>query len=200
MNASNLQGADIGSPQLRGETRQAPTAIQLLAGGVDMWGVRDEGHFAHLPVSGDFEISTRVDSLEMADLYTKAGLMFRPSLDEAAPHVMVFAFGNNEPRNKNNGGLEFQFREDAGGLCAAVYPPQPLPAAPDFPVDFPQVWLKLVRRGHTFNGLFSRDGATWKAYCTHNQNLPQSGFLGLAVTAHNDAQRVSASFSHLLVG
>jgi hypothetical protein len=200
MNATTLQGADIGSPQLRGETRQATTAVQLLAGGVDMWGVRDEGHFAHLPVSGDFEISARVDSLEMADLYTKAGLMFRSSLDEASPHVMVFAFGNNEPRNKNNGGLEFQFREHAGGPCAAVYPPQPLPAEPDFPVEFPQVWLKLVRRGDAFAALFSRDGATWTAYCTHSQTLPQSGLLGLAVTAHNGAQRVSASFSHLLLG
>lgn len=200
MNASTLQGADIGSPRLRGETRQESTAIQLLAGGVDMWEARDEGHFAHLAVHGDFEISARVDSLEMADLYTKAGIMFRPSLDEGSPHVMLFAFGNNEPRNKNNGGVEFQFRNDEGGLCAALYPPQPLPAEPDFPVVFPQVWLKLIRRGDTFTGLSSRDGTTWKTYCTHSQSLPQSGLLGLAVTAHNDAQRVSASFSHLQLG
>jgi hypothetical protein len=200
MKTSTLQGTDIGAPRLRGETRQTPTAVQLLAGGVDIWGVRDEGHFAHLPVRGDFEISARVDSLEMADLYTKAGIMFRSSLADGSPHVMVFAFGNNEPRNKNNGGLEFQFRQDEGGPCAALYPPQPLPADPDFPVVFPHVWLKLVRRGDTFTGLFSRDGMTWKTYSTHSQPLPQSGFLGLAVTAHNDAQRVSASFSHLLVG
>jgi isoquinoline 1-oxidoreductase beta subunit len=200
MKASTLQGADIGSPRLRGETRQTSTAVSMLAGGIDIWGARDEGHFAHLPVSGDFEISARVDSLEMADLYTKAGIMFRSSLDEGSPHVMLFAFGNNEPRNKNNGGLEFQFRKEAGGLCAAIYPPQPLPAAPDFPADFPKVWLKLVRRGDVFNGLFSRDGTNWKTYCTHSQNLPRSGFLGLAVTAHNEAQRVAASFSQLLLG
>ena len=196
---STLQGADIGSPRLRGETRQTSTAVQLLAGGVDIWGVRDEGHFAYLPVSGDFEISARVDSLEMADLYTKAGIMFRSSLDEGSPHVMVVAFGNNEPRNNNNGGLEFQFRTEEGGQCAAVYPPQPLPAEPDFPVAFPHVWLKLVRRGDTFTAMFSRDATIWKAYSTHSQDLPKSGFLGLAVTAHNDAQRVSASFSHLLL-
>jgi isoquinoline 1-oxidoreductase beta subunit len=200
MKATILQGADIGSPRLRGETRQTSTAIQLLAGGVDIWGARDEGHFAHLPVSEDFDICARMDSLEMADLYTKAGIMFRSSLGDGAPHVMLFAFGNNEPRNKNNGGLEFQFRKEEGGLCAAIYPPQPLPAAPDFPVAFPQVWLKLARRGDTFTGLFSRDGANWKTYCTHSQKLPRSGFLGLAVTAHNDAQRVAASFSDLLVG
>jgi len=200
MKTSTLQGTDIGSPRLRGETRQTSTAVQLLAGGVDIWGVRDEGHFAHLRVSGDFEISARVDSLEMADLYTKAGIMFRSSLDDGSPHVMVFAFGNNEPRNKNNGGLEFQFRKDEGGECAAIYPSQPLPAEPDFPVAFPHVWLKLLRRGDTFTGLFSRDGTTWKTYSAHSQNLPQTGWLGLAVTAHNDAQRVSASFSHLLVG
>jgi hypothetical protein len=135
----------------------------------------------------------------MADLYTKAGIMFRSSLDEGSPHVMVVAFGNNEPRNNNNGGLEFQFRTEEGGQCAAVYPPQPLPAEPDFPVAFPHVWLKLVRRGDTFTAMFSRDATIWKTYSTHSQDLPKSGFLGLAVTAHNDAQRVSASFSHLLL-
>ena len=200
MKASILHGTDIGSPRLRGETRQTSAAIHVLAGGADIWGARDEGHFAYLPVSEDFEIGVRVDSLEMADLYTKAGIMFRSALSDGAPHVMLVAFGNNEPRNNNNGGLEFQFRRQDGGLCAAIYPPQPLPAAPDFPVAFPQVWLKLARRGDTFTALFSRDGTAWQTYCTHSQNLPQAGFLGLAVTAHNEAQRVSASFSHLLLG
>ena len=200
MKASTLHGADIGSPRLRGETRQTSHTIALLAGGVDIWGARDEGHFAHLAVHEDFEISARVEALEMADLYTKAGIMFRSSLDDGSPHVMLFAFGNNAPRNKNNGGLEFQFRQDQAGLCAAIYPPQPLPATPDFPVDFPAVWLKLVRQGDTFTGQFSRDGTTWKTYCIHSQKLPRSGLLGLAVTAHNGAQRVAASFSHLQVG
>ena len=94
-----------------------------------------------------------------------------------------------EPRNNNNGGLEFQFRKEEGGQCAAVYPPQPLPAEPDFPVAFTHVWLKLVRRGDTFTAMFSRDATIWKTYSTHSQDLPKSGFLGLAVTAHNDAQR-----------
>jgi hypothetical protein len=200
MTPTTLLGADIGSPRLQGETRQTATTIHLLAGGVDMWGVRDEGHFAHRPVNQDFEISARVDALEMADLYTKAGIMFRSSLDEGSPHVMLFAFGNNQPRNKNNGGLEFQFRQDEGGPCAALYPPQPLPPTPDFPVAFPQVWLKLVRKGDTFSGQFSRDGTTWQTYCTHSQALPRKGYLGLAVTAHHEAQRVAASFSQLLVG
>ena len=197
MKASTLQGTDIGSPRLRGETRQTSTVIQLLAGGVDIWGARDEFHFVHMPVSEDFEMSVRLDSLEMADLYTKAGVMFRSSLADDSPHVMLFAFGNNEPRNKNNGGLEFQYRKDEGALCAAIYPPQPLPSQPDFPVAFPDVWLKLVRKGGTFTGMSSRDGTQWTTFCTHSQPMPSAGFLGLAVTSHNEAQRVAASFSHL---
>lgn len=197
MNALTLQGTDVGSPRLRGSTRQTETAVEIVAGGEDIWGVMDEFHFAHIMVSGDFEFSARIASLTMADVYTKAGLMLRTSLEGGAEHAMLLAFGDNQPRNKNNGGLEFQYRESANGSCTGVYPPQPLPVQPDFPASFPDVWLKLIRDGDTITGQSSQDGVSWRTFCIHHQRLPHTAYLGLAVTSHNATHSVRGAFSHL---
>jgi len=171
--------------------------VEIIAGGEDIWGTRDQFQFAQVKVSGNFELSARLVSLTMADVYTKAGLMLRASLDPGAAHAYLLAFGDNQPRNKNNGGHEFQSRETPDGPCTGIYPPQPLRFQPDFPVHFPLVWLKLIREGDTITAQCSRDGENWKTYCTHRQSLPQTAFLGLAVTSHNPGQTVSAVFSHL---
>ncbi len=188
---------DIGQPQMSGATVQEGSSVLVTAGGADIWGSRDECHFAHLAVTGDFDISVRVAGLEMADVYTKAGLMLRASLDDGAPHAMLLTFGDNQPRNKNNGALEFQSRLVTGGECTGIYPPQPLPAQPQFPASFPQHWLRLTRRKDVLTGLFSIDGQAWQTFCTHIQAFPASALLGLAVTSHNTARAVRAGFHDL---
>ncbi len=193
-----LSGVDVGSPRLAGATKLTAAGVDIVAGGVDIWGGRDEFHFAHALVSGDFELSVRLDSLTMADVYTKAGLMLRASLEAGAPHAYLLAFGDNQPRNNNNGGLEFQSRVAADGPCTGIYPPQPLPPQPDFPVNFPRVWLKLTRAGDTITGLSSRDGGSWRTFSVHRQRLPRAAYLGLAVTSHNASQTVRAVFTHLV--
>jgi hypothetical protein len=193
----SFTGIDIGSPRLSGKTTPSTDGLEILAGGADIWETCDEFHFAQQSISGDFEMSIRLTALSMADLYTKAGIMLRASLDHDAPHVMLFAFGDNNPRNKNNGGLEFQSRQEIGGSCSALYPSQPLPAEPDFPVNFPHVWLKLSRRSDSFTAQFSPDGEQWKIYGVHHQRLPETAFLGLAVTSHHIDQSVTASFRHV---
>jgi hypothetical protein len=198
MNALPLTGIDVGSPRLRGRTTRSAHDLEIFAGGEDIWGTRDEFHFAHALVSGDCELSARIVSLTMADVYTKAGLMLRSSLEAGAEHAFLLAFGDNQPRNKNNGGLEFQYREAVNGPCTGIYPPQPLPPQPDFPVSFPDVWLKLTRDGDTITGESSRDGERWKTFCVHQQRLPPAACLGLAVTSHNTDQAVKAVFSHLV--
>jgi hypothetical protein len=197
MKNPTLAGQDIGSPALAGKFTFTPDRLEIEAGGEDIWGTRDEFHFASVPVTGDFALSVRLLSLSMADVYTKAGVMARASLEADAAHVMILAFGDNQARNKNNGGLEFQSRLATGGACTGIYPPQPLPAVPDFPVNFPQVWLKLSRTGDTFTSESSTDGVHWKTFSVHRHALPATVHLGLAVTSHNRERAVRAVFSEL---
>jgi len=197
MNTIKLSSLDIGSPRLSGTTKHTAGRYELVAGGEDIWGTRDEFHFAYTMVAGNFELSARADSLSMADVYTKAGLMLRASLAEGAEHAMLLTFGDNQPRNHNNGGLEFQSRAEANGPCTGIYPPQPLSAQPEFPADFPHVWLKLIRTGATITARSSRDGVTWKTYCTYRGQLPHFAYLGLAVTSHHPKRKVKGVFSQL---
>lgn len=197
MTAPNLAARDIGAPHLPGATLQAGASVTITAGGADIWGRRDEFHFAHLPVTGDFDLSVRVAGLEMADTYTKAGVMLRAALDDGAPHAMLLTFGDNQPRNRNNGALEFQSRLAPNGECTGIYPPQPLSPTPDFPAAFPQHWLRLTRKGDHLTGLFSTDGKEWRVFCTHAQAFPAAALLGLAVTSHNETRTVRATFHDL---
>lgn len=197
MTIPNLIPYDVGQPRLTGTNHQDGPLITITAGGADIWGNRDEFHFAHIPVAGDFDLSVRVVGVEMADTYTKAGLMLRASLDDGAPHAMLLTFGDSQPRNKNNGALEFQSRLATKGECSGIYPPQPLADSPDFPASFPQHWLRLTRRGDVLSGLFSTDGQNWKTFCTHTQSFADSALLGLAVTSHNADRTVCATFHDL---
>lgn len=197
MNQPSFTGVDVGAPRQAGKTTPAQSEFEIVAGGADIWGTRDEFHYACLRVAGDFELSARLGSLTMADVYTKAGLMLRTSLEPGAEHAYLLAFGDNQPRNCNNGGLEFQYRVAADAPCRGIYPPQPLPPEPEFPVSYPDVWLKLTREGDTISGYYGRDRTCGKLFCRHLQHFPHAAYLGLAVTSHHPEQTVRAVFSHV---
>lgn len=189
-----LVGRDIGAPALKGATAVVANTVSVTAGGADIWNGQDEFHFACAEVGGNFSLTARLEAMDMADPYTKAGIMLRAGPGAGAPHVMLFAFGDNRARNLNNGGVEFQSRAKLAEACTGVYPPQPLPEPPEFPANFPHLWLRLMRRENTFEALVSKDGAMWRRYCLHKMALPGSGLLGLAVTSHNRAKTVTARF------
>lgn len=197
MNHPPFAGVDVGGPRCAGETRRSLTDVEILAGGEDIWGTRDEFHFAFLRVAGDFDLSARLGSLSMADVYTKAGLMMRTSLAPGAKHAFLLAFGDNRPRNNNNGGLEFQYRLEADGPCHGIYPPQPLPPEPEFPATYPDVWLRLVRESDTISGFYRNNWTGEKLFSRHIQHFPSAVHLGLAVTAHHGDRPVRALFSHV---
>jgi len=176
--------ADVGSPTLKGSAIKVEDGFDISGGGADIWGARDEFQFLYLEQDGDFDMRAQVTSLTFADLYTKAGLMARETLDEGARHVYFQIFPDNSPRNNNNGGYEYQYRDAAKGEMKAIYPATST-GEPPFPVAFPETWLRLVRVGNDFTGYFSSDGIGWRVYAAFELALPQSVLLGMAVTSHN---------------
>ncbi len=192
-----LSGRDIGAPALKGATVMTGKEARITAGGADIWGNRDEGHFACIQMGGNFSLTARIDAMEMADPHTKAGIMLRASAEPSAPHLMLFAFGDNRARNKNTGGIEFQSRAIPFGNCEGVYPAQPLAEPPEFGVSFPNVWLRLQRRGDVYEAFASKDGEMWRRYCQHKMVFSGTPLLGLAVSSHNAKKAVTVSFSQI---
>jgi hypothetical protein len=193
-----FQQADIGNPAILGKSEIKDDGISILAGGADVWGTRDEFHFSYIEHSGDFDFACRIESLTAPHLYTKAGLMVREELSENSRHIFFQVFPDNRSRNKNNGGYEFQYRQQKGGEMKAIYPPK-ADGTPDFPVNYPGTWIRLERKGNEFSGSWSTDGKTWKLYTTFTLELPEKVFLGLAVTSHNRNESATAVFKDVSI-
>jgi regulation of enolase protein 1 (concanavalin A-like superfamily) len=187
---------DIGNPSIKGTVKVLAAGIDINAGGADVWGVKDEFHFAYVERTGDFDLISRIESLAAANLYTKAGLMAREDLTPGCRHIFFQVFSDNNPRNKNNGGYEFQYRQVKDSSMKAIYPKSST-GTPEFPVKYPNTWIRLQRAGNDFTGYYSTDGKIWKPYTTFTLALPSKIYLGLAVTAHNTGHNATAKFRNI---
>lgn len=191
-----LKFADIGNPALAGSTNMTEDGISMTAGGADVWGVKDEFGFSYFEQNGDFDLVAQIESLTAPHLYTKAGLMAREQLSDNSRHIFFQVFPNNNPRNKNNGGYEFQYRKEQAGEMKAIYPAK-FDGTPEFPVNYPNTWIRLKRTGSEFTGYYSADGKTWKAFTTFSMELSKKVYLGLAVTSHNTKESATAVFRNI---
>jgi hypothetical protein len=193
---SSFKNTDVGNPSIAGKVKLTDKGIDITAGGVDIWGVKDEFSFAYIERTGNFDFVSRIESLTSADLYTKAGLMAREDLTAGCRHIYFQVFPDNSARNNNNGGYEFQYRKIKDGEMKAIYP-KSATGTPEFPVSFPETWVRLQRVGNNFTGYYSADGKTWKVYTSYTLDLPAKIFLGMAVTSHNPSKAVTAKFRHI---
>ncbi len=194
--AKNLKNCDIGNPALTGQIDCTEKTFEISAGGSDIWGKRDEFHFSYKKLKGDFDFSVQILSLSKANQYTKAGIMARVDLTDNSQHVYYQIFPDNTPRNKNNGGCEFQYRREKGGEMKAIYP-DPVTAGNQFDVTFPYTWIRLKRQGDIFESYISHDNKSWKLYTTYHQKMPKQLFVGLAVTSHNKSALAKAGFGSI---
>lgn len=193
LKTEDFKHSDIGNPAITGTVTVSGGGFDIGAGGADIWGVKDEFNFVYIEKTGDFDFAARVESLSPAHQYTKAGLMAREELAPGSRHVYFQMFPNNVPRNKNNGGFEYQYREVKDGQMKAIYPARS-EGTPDFPVTFPNTWIRLRRQGNKFTGYTGTDGRSWKEYASFTLGLPEKVYLGVAVTSHNTTALTTAKF------
>jgi len=193
ISAKKLKQTDIGNPAITGKVTIAEKEFEITAGGADIWGTKDEFHFSYQSIKGDFDMSVQILSLSKANQYTKAGIMARTDMSDKSQHVYYQVFPDNTPRNKNNGGCEFQYRLVKGGEMKAIYP-DPKTAGNQFDVAFPNTWIRLKRSGDVFESYISNDNKNWKLYSTFTLKMPAELFAGLAVTSHNATGSTTAKF------
>jgi hypothetical protein len=157
--------------------------------GTDIYGTGDQFQFAYKSLSGDGTIIAKVDSIEDADPWSKAGVMVRESLEPGARFAAVYATPGN--------GVRFQARllnaGDATSDTAVATDEQRALKAP--------VWIKLERTGLSVNCFYSTDGAKWTPMSWNPQTLALNGpvYLGLAVTSHVAGVAVTGEFSGVSV-
>ncbi len=163
----------------------ADGSILMSAVGADIWGTADEFRYAYKMLNGDGSIVALVNSVGASDVWAKAGVMIRESLDVASAHAMVVVTPSS--------GVSFQRRPVAGEASDSTT---------ETGLTAPY-WVKLTRSGNTFTAERSEDGITWVSITddagasTVEIPMGQEVYIGLALTSHNSTITTGAQFSEV---
>jgi len=175
---------DIGGPAHAGAARFAGDAYTVRGGGQHIFGEKDQFRFVCRPWTGDGEISARVTSdPDQPARQVAAGVTFRERLTPDSHHASILV---------NSVECDVKYRTPAtapGSGCDISR------------LDAPgQQWVRLVRRGNTFRMYVRPDQTeTWKLVKELELVMDRSLYVGLAVTAHDDAQLATTTFDHVAV-
>ncbi|SEQ73351.1 Regulation of enolase protein 1, concanavalin A-like superfamily [Natrinema salaciae] len=156
--------------------------------GADIWGSADAFHYYSTSVTGDFDLSVRVDDVENTDEYAKAGLMIRGSMDAGAKNAMI---------RRTPSATSVQWRPTAGGETVSLTSG----AAGESEVaggTTDHAWQRLVRSGNTVRAYTSADGERWQLLAEFPLSFSSSVRVGLAVTSHASGTRCVATFDELV--
>jgi beta-galactosidase len=175
--------ADIGPAGLAGNVSFCDGQFAISGSGADIWGTNDAFRFvyAYVPVSTNCDIRARVGSIQNTSGNAKAAVMIRETLDSNSRHALV----DVEP----SAGIEFLYRTTTGGASSAfVVAGQTAPN-----------WVRLTRTNNTFTAYWSPDGTFWNQIGSP-ADIPMtgtSGYVGLAVCAHNNSVLNTSLIDHL---
>lgn len=171
--------ADAGAPKLRGEATYdaARQEYAFKAGGTNMWGTRDEFHFAWKKLRGDFVLRARREWIgQGVDPHRKLGWIVRPNLDPDAPYVDGAEHGGD-------GLTSLQFRRSKGALTEQIV----------LPVKHPDV-LQFERRGGTYVFSAARHGEPLISAELKDVDLGDEVLAGLFVCSHQPEVMEQALF------
>ena len=174
---------DVGNPAVAGAVVPGNGTFAVIGAGTDIGPMTDQFQFLYQQMTGDAQIVARISGLEAPDAWSKAGVMIRGALTASAAHASLFATAAN--------GWSFQRRLVSGG--SGFYTGAPIEAGSE------QSWMRLVREGNLFTTYQSRDGSVWTLIGSETISMPETVYVGLAVTSHNALQTATASFGNVVV-
>jgi hypothetical protein len=175
--------ADIGA-NLAGSTSvvNEGSDYDVSAGGPNIFNNADGFRFVYKPVTGNFDLRVRVNSLTGDNPAAKAGIMARDGLAAGARNAFASA----------TSGAEFRLsrRTTANGATGLTK----LGA-----VSYPNAWVRLRRSGgtggaagNTFTAYFSTDGMAWTTITSASITMPATLMVGMATTSGSASTTVPA--------
>ena len=172
---------DIAGALKGGQKVHSDTAIDLYGGGADAWAYADQLRYVWKKVKGDFELSVTVDYFTFTDMYAKAGVMVRESLD---PNSAI-ATSDILP----DGNVEVLIRAKTGEHMAS---------AMVMGTELPGINLKIVRKGKIIERYFSSGKMEWsKIDQVELPDLPEEVYAGIFCLSHDNNQLAKAVFRNI---
>ncbi len=173
----------VGSACFTNPSNPAAQSIQVTGSGTDIWSTADQFMFTSKTLTGDGQITARVNGISPTDPWAKGGIMMRSSLDGNAPFAMLALTPSN--------GVVLQYRT-APGASAQSGAPRPTPNGP--------VWLRLNKTGSSITAFTSTNGSQWTQVGSITIDLGNSLRAGLSVTSHQPDLLAAATFDNITIG
>ncbi|HEY2951368.1 MAG TPA: hypothetical protein VGK40_02230, partial [Verrucomicrobiae bacterium] len=172
----------------------SPGSYTVVGGGYDIWDTADECTFHYSPVSGDFDVKARVQSLQPTARWTKAGLMLRESTDGDSRMAFVRVTPPAVPTGNGGNGandVRLSYRTGIPGNGANGGQHEDGTNTP----AYPNAWIRLQRQGSVLTAYSSTNGTIWTTLGTQDTvtwqiaglptPLATNVLLGLAVSRHS---------------
>jgi regulation of enolase protein 1 (concanavalin A-like superfamily) len=175
---SGWKTEDIGSVSQPGSASESGGLFTMQSGGADIWNTADGFRYAYLPLPGDGAIVARVASVQNVNVWTKAGVMIRQTLDATSAHASLFVTPGN--------GISFQRRPTTGGTSLAT---TAAGAAPR--------WVRVTRAGQLFTAAVSTDGSAWTTVGQETIAMSGTVWAGLALTSHDVSRLATATLDRV---
>jgi hypothetical protein len=187
-----------GNPPSVGSFTEGPIGTYTMtATGRDIYDEADEFHYAYTMITGAGTIIARVESVELAHEWSKAGVMIRETLDAGSKFAAVYITPTDTDGTSTQG-CRYQARletdENATSDSGVATAEQTAIIAP--------YWVKLERDVvGNFNGYYSADGFTWRSMFWNPQNILMTAdvYVGLALTSHDNNAVCTAVFSNVTI-
>ncbi len=178
-----VSGADTLTLFFRGNPAavvESAGTITMSGAGTDIWNNADQFRFACKQLNGDGTITAKVESIDNPDTWAKCGVMIRESVDPGSRFAAVYATPGN--------GVRYQARLLNG---VAATSDTSVATTAQMTLKTP-VWIRVERKGTSFGGFYSTDGAKWTAMSWNPQtiNMGAGVQIGLAVTGHDTGTAV----------
>jgi len=174
---------NLGSPKKTGTALyDAGTKMYTVTGGgADVWDVKDEFNFAFQQVSGDVDITAKLESLTKSDPWTKGFVMIRDELTKGSVHAIMAIASDN--------GTAFQYRPKKDSASVNIAGTTTIK---------PPYSLKLIRLGQTLSGWVSENGKNFeKIGSVDLSNMKDPIYVGVGVTSHSVNKLSTAVFSNV---
>ncbi|MEF2967727.1 Ig-like domain-containing protein [Paenibacillus sp. M1] len=217
--------ADIGNPDLEGSGSQTDGVITIKGNGKlgtsegstersqEYDAAKDDFHFVYKEMTGDMEITAKLEEIGAVDNHAFTGLMIRDDLTENSAAAALglswvklsnaYCWSSYLTGRDAQGGDFDQLTETLDSASAAKE--AGIQLLPDIPFKIDGVeqgyWLKLGRQGDTFYAYGSTDGKEWTPIGERTVAMQGSVYVGFAVDSNDVANEIEqlnyAKFSNV---
>ena len=179
---ASWQATDVGYVGTPGSFSQADGVFTINGSGADVWRQADSLYYLFQPLNGDGALTAHVLNLKDTDLWAKAAVMIRETIDGDSMMAVAAV--------RPDGQAQFIWRSATGGEAGAS------PTVGE--LGYPK-WVKIVRTGDSFSAFYKVNAKDAWQQIGESQTIHMSSSvqIGLIVCAHKLGTLSQAQFDQV---